>query len=63
MPHDMQNGVAAVVLFAGEQRGTQRAGRRFISCCFTTQKLHKNAVDGEFEKTEDRTDFFSGKSE
>jgi len=63
MPHGMQNGVTAVVLFAGEQSGTQRAGRRFISYCFTTQKLHKNAVDGASEKTEDLADFFSGKLE
>jgi hypothetical protein len=34
-----------------------------MTLCFNALKVHKNAVDGEFEKTEDLADFFSGKTE
>jgi len=34
-----------------------------MTLCFNPLKLHKNAVDGDSEKTEDLADFFSGKTE
>jgi hypothetical protein len=41
----------------------QRRIIRSKAHCLYALKVHKNAVDGAIEKTEDLADFFSGKSE
>lgn len=46
-----------------QEASAQRRILLFKALCLSVLKVHKNAVDGAIEKTEDLTDFFSGKLE